>query len=82
MAILSDKDQLVKRKAIEIMLTQSGNPGSFPHENIPGHAGNVDIVSDTLDIDDDTESVGDKSSESASKYPLKTQQLGCLKSQQ
>ena len=68
-AMLNDKDQLVRRKAIEIMLTLSGNPGSFPHENILDHAGNEDIVGDTLDIDDDTESVGDKSSKNASKYP-------------
>ena len=34
------------------------------------HAGNEDIVSGTVDIEDDTESVGDESSESSSKYPL------------
>ena len=42
---------------------------SFPHENILDHAGNEDIVGDTLNIDDNTESVGDKSTKGASKYP-------------
>ena len=51
------------------MLTLS-NFRSFLHKNILDHAGNKYIVGDTVDIDDDDESVGDKSSESASKYPL------------
>ena len=68
-AMLSDKDQLVRRKTIEIVLTLRGNAGLFQHKNTLDHAGNEDIVGDTVDIDDDTESVGDESSECASNYP-------------
>ena len=82
--MLSDKDQLVRRKTIEIVLTLKGNAGPFPHNNTLDHAGNEDIVGDTVDIDDDTESVDDESSECASNYIilLWTQQLDCLESRQ
>ena len=59
--------QLVRRKVFKILLTLSGNSGSFPHENILDHVGNEGIF-DTSDIDD-TESFGDKSSETSFKYP-------------